>query len=340
MTAGALALAVIAPALDPVEHAAEAVIAPPQALPATPELPVLPLREEIQERQLRASSAADDPLRQQKWEIPLRAGLEERLTAEQRASRSVPRRMAARVALRQSPMAAPASRRPIRLNTGPAARVAERSAGRFVERPAGRIAERPSGRIGERSASRVTERSAARGAGPAARVAERPATRAGERSAARFAAREAHAQRRVVVQQRRTTVSRRGALAVRTSTRTTAVRRLRANPGRSMNAVIAFARSQVGKRYVRGGDGPGGFDCSGFTKRAYARAGLRLPHSSGEQARRARTVSRANARPGDLVIGPGHVGIYMGRGMMIDAGNHRTGVVYRKLYRGLRVARL
>ncbi|WP_250031743.1 C40 family peptidase [Paractinoplanes maris] len=110
--------------------------------------------------------------------------------------------------------------------------------------------------------------------------------------------------------------------------------------GNGMTAVIAFARSQVGKRYVTGGLGPGGFDCSGFTKRAYAMAGIRLPHSSGAQAARSRSVSRSQARPGDLVVGPGHVGIYMGRGMMIDAGNHRTGVVYRKVYGGLRVARL
>ncbi|WP_250000332.1 NlpC/P60 family protein [Actinoplanes sp. M2I2] len=110
--------------------------------------------------------------------------------------------------------------------------------------------------------------------------------------------------------------------------------------GSGMTAVIAFARSQVGKRYVSGGLGPNGFDCSGFTKRAYALAGIRLPHSSGAQAARSRSVSRAQARPGDLVVGPGHVGIYMGRGMMIDAGNHRTGVVYRKVYNGLRVARI
>ena len=108
---------------------------------------------------------------------------------------------------------------------------------------------------------------------------------------------------------------------------------------RGMTGVISFARAQVGKRYVRGADGPNSFDCSGFTKRAYARAGLRLPHSSGAQAARARTVSRAKARPGDLVVGPGHVGIYMGRGMMIDAGNSGTGVVYRRLYSGLHIER-
>jgi peptidoglycan DL-endopeptidase CwlO len=107
----------------------------------------------------------------------------------------------------------------------------------------------------------------------------------------------------------------------------------------NMAAVIAFARAQVGKNYVSGGEGPGGFDCSGFTRRAYARAGLRLPHSSGAQAARAHTVSRSRARAGDLVVGAGHVGIYMGGGMMIDAGNRRVGVVYRHLYSGLHIER-
>jgi peptidoglycan DL-endopeptidase CwlO len=106
-----------------------------------------------------------------------------------------------------------------------------------------------------------------------------------------------------------------------------------------MASVIAFAQSQVGKRYSAGGEGPHAFDCSGFTKRAYALAGIRLPHSSGAQAARARTIPRSAARPGDLVVGPGHVGIYMGRGMMIDAGNRRTGVVYRKMYAGLHIER-
>ncbi|MEV6489511.1 NlpC/P60 family protein [Actinoplanes sp. NPDC051633] len=111
-----------------------------------------------------------------------------------------------------------------------------------------------------------------------------------------------------------------------------------ARPG--MAAVIAFARSQIGKRYGSGGEGPRYFDCSGFTKKAYARAGIRLPHSSGAQAARARSISRAEARPGDLVVGPGHVGVYMGGGMMIDAGNRRTGVVFRELYDGLHIERL
>jgi cell wall-associated NlpC family hydrolase len=107
----------------------------------------------------------------------------------------------------------------------------------------------------------------------------------------------------------------------------------------SMAGVIAYARSQIGKVYVIGGDGPFGFDCSGLTQSAYARAGLRLPHSSGGQAARAHSISRSAARAGDLVVGRGHVGVYMGGGMMIDAGNRRTGVSYRRVYAGLSIER-
>jgi peptidoglycan DL-endopeptidase CwlO len=118
-------------------------------------------------------------------------------------------------------------------------------------------------------------------------------------------------------------------------------RRAARTPGasRDMSAVIAYARAQIGKRYVSGAAGPNAFDCSGLTMRAYARAGLRLPHSASAQAAQARGVSRSAGRPGDLVVGPGHVGVYAGRGMMIDAGNPRTGVVYRPLYAGLRIER-
>jgi cell wall-associated NlpC family hydrolase len=321
LTAGALALAVITPTLDQAEHGTDAVSTPLQTLPVTPDLAEHALGAAIQTRQLDEQEPLRNRLRELRFDAglepaPVRDGLENRVASAQRVSRAMPRRaVATRPATRVRPIA-PVLRRPAAGFARQAARPLERPAVRTVERPAVRTVERPAVRTVERPA-----------------VREPRAVRATRTQAAR------PARKRVVVQRKRVSVSNRG--VVRSSTRSTSVRRLRASGGSGdMRAVIAYARSQLGKRYVPGGVGPGGFDCSGFTKRAYAKAGLSLPHSSGAQARRAKSVSRSKARPGDLVVGRGHVGIYMGDGMMIDAGNRRTGVVYRKLYRGLSVSRL
>ncbi|GIE31960.1 hypothetical protein Ait01nite_050050 [Actinoplanes italicus] len=309
LTAGALALAVITPTLDQAEHGTDAVSTPLQTLPVTPDLAEHALGAGIQTRQLDEQEPLRNRLRELRFDAglepaPVRDGLENRVASAQRVSRAMPRRaVATRPATRVRPIV-PVLRRPAAGFARQAARPLERPAVRTVVR----TAERPA--VREPRAVRATRTQAAR-----------------------------PARKRVVVQRKRVSVSNRG--VVRSSTRSTSVRRLRASGGSGdMRAVIAYARSQLGKRYVPGGDGPGGFDCSGFTKRAYAKAGLSLPHSSGAQARRAKSVSRSKARPGDLVVGRGHVGIYMGDGMMIDAGNRRTGVVYRKLYRGLSVSRL
>ncbi|WP_307798139.1 C40 family peptidase [Actinoplanes flavus] len=271
LTVGALVLAVIAPALDSVEHGPETVTAP-RGLPATPEPGERPQRglhtRQLDLEQFVAAVSREIRLDASAVPGPVRAGLLHRRVSAQRASRTLPRVVVAR----------------------PVNRLRSTSGG---HRPAAVARETRTDRV------RVPRPVLKRGA-----VRQRP-------------------------------------VAVSTGFRGATERRLRTADDRgSMRAVVAYARSQVGKRYVRGGEGPYGFDCSGFTKRAYARAGYRLPHSSGAQARRARSVSRSVARPGDLVVGRGHVGIYMGDGMMIDAGNRRTGVVYRKVYRGLSVARL
>jgi cell wall-associated NlpC family hydrolase len=328
LTAGALALAVITPAPDQAEHGTDAVSTQLQALPATPELADHPLGAEIQKRQLGVSApeVAQAPwnrLRELRFDAgfeatPVRDGLEARAAAAERASRAMPRRAVVAVRPAARVRLSPVSRRPA---------VLARQAARPVE---ARQAARP---VEVRQAARPVE------VRPAARPVQRPANR--EIRAVRTSRVQAArpARKRVAVQQRRVTMPDRG--TARRSTHSTTVRRLGSAGGsRDMRAVIAYAKSQVGARYVRGGEGPGGFDCSGFTKRAYAKAGLSLPHSSGAQARRARSVARSQARPGDLVVGRGHVGIYMGDGMMIDAGNSRTGVVYRKVYRGLSVSRL
>ena len=97
---------------------------------------------------------------------------------------------------------------------------------------------------------------------------------------------------------------------------------------------IDTAMAQRGKPYVWAASGPGSFDCSGLTAYAYGKAGIALPHSSAVQATMGKAVSRADLQPGDLVFfySPvSHVGIYIGNGQMVDAGNEETGVVQRSV---------
>ncbi|GAB3824330.1 C40 family peptidase [Dactylosporangium cerinum] len=109
----------------------------------------------------------------------------------------------------------------------------------------------------------------------------------------------------------------------------------------SVSAVLAYAKAQLGKPYVWAAAGPNGFDCSGLVVASYARAGIKLPHQTGGLIGRGRSVSRAQLQPGDLVFpSSGHVGIYLGDGMMIHAphpGDHvRIAKVYA-FYAGRRI---
>jgi len=98
--------------------------------------------------------------------------------------------------------------------------------------------------------------------------------------------------------------------------------------------VLKVAKRYAGTRYSYGGDSPSGFDCSGFTKFIYAKFGVDLPHSAWKQSREGHRVSRAKAKPGDLVItaGGAHVGIWVSKGKFIDAGFPGQGVHVREIY--------
>ncbi|AVH59192.1 MULTISPECIES: C40 family peptidase [Streptomyces] len=87
-------------------------------------------------------------------------------------------------------------------------------------------------------------------------------------------------------------------------------------------AAIAAARSAVGRPYVWGANGPGGFDCSGLTQWSYAQAGIGLPRTSQAQQYAGRQVSLSQAEPGDLVTyrsDASHIAMYMGNGQVIHA---------------------
>ena len=95
--------------------------------------------------------------------------------------------------------------------------------------------------------------------------------------------------------------------------------------------VVRAALGQLGTPYRWGGARPGGFDCSGLVVWSYGRIGMRLPHSTSGLIRMGRSVRRSAIRPGDLVFtyGGGHVGIYIGHGL-VEAAPHSGARVDRE----------
>jgi cell wall-associated NlpC family hydrolase len=116
------------------------------------------------------------------------------------------------------------------------------------------------------------------------------------------------------------------------------IRRLRAalqpvrlpSPSRSPSSLgwdaVAVAEHYLGVRYLWGGSNPdSGFDCSGFVKYVFARLGLTLPHYAATQFAATPRVDPRRLQAGDLLFfeprsdGPGHVGIYVGDGQLVEA---------------------
>jgi cell wall-associated NlpC family hydrolase len=108
-------------------------------------------------------------------------------------------------------------------------------------------------------------------------------------------------------------------------------------------AAMTIALAQRGKPYLWAGAGPDNFDCSGLVLYAYAQAGMAgLPHSAAAQADLGVPVAQADLQAGDLVFfdNPiGHVGIYVGDGLMVDAAHFGTVVRVEPLFPGFAGAR-
>ena len=101
--------------------------------------------------------------------------------------------------------------------------------------------------------------------------------------------------------------------------------------GSKAEQVIAIAKQYVGTPYVMGGTSPSGWDCSGYTSFVYGKVGVDLPRTSSAQKGAGQVVSASEAKAGDIIWSPGHVGIYAGDGMMYDAGNSSVDTSYRSV---------
>ncbi len=103
--------------------------------------------------------------------------------------------------------------------------------------------------------------------------------------------------------------------------------------GTQADTAVAFEFAQLGCPYVYGATGPcdQGFDCSGLAMSAWASAGVSIPRDTFEQWAALPHIPVADIKPGDLLYydGIGHVAMYVGGGMIIDAP--QPGQVVREL---------
>jgi len=99
-------------------------------------------------------------------------------------------------------------------------------------------------------------------------------------------------------------------------------------------SIANFGMQYVGYPYVWAGEGPYGFDCSGFVMFVIKQTlGLSITHDMFVQYDLGAPVSRDALQPGDIVFfqntfrwGMSHNGVYIGNGQFVHAENESTGV--------------
>lgn len=100
-----------------------------------------------------------------------------------------------------------------------------------------------------------------------------------------------------------------------------------ASTGVSGSSVVSYAMQFVGNPYVWGGNSlTNGVDCSGFVHEVYVHFGISTPRYSQAFKSVGQAVSFDNIQPGDVVVYPGHVAIYAGGGVIVEAQSTKAGI--------------
>jgi cell wall-associated NlpC family hydrolase len=192
----------------------------------------------------------------------------------------------------------------------PPTKTVEPTAAKTVEPPAARTDQPPAASTVQSPAARTDQP-------PAARAIQSPAARTVEPAATPNRTANGPA------------VERNTAVPASPSQRTVAPRAVvpsvADHRGSAALTAVAFARAQLGKPYVWGGNGEPGFDCSGLTKASYAVAKTAIPRTAQAQYNHGpRLPVGAPLQPGDLLFfgvpsNIHHVGISLGGTLMIHA---------------------
>jgi cell wall-associated NlpC family hydrolase len=95
----------------------------------------------------------------------------------------------------------------------------------------------------------------------------------------------------------------------------------------------AYAAANKPAYYGYGDEGPNTYDCSGLTMAAWKAAGKSLPHNAAAQYNATARITKSQLKPGDLVFyrSLGHVGLFVGGGMIIDASREGEPVKKRSI---------
>jgi cell wall-associated NlpC family hydrolase len=91
--------------------------------------------------------------------------------------------------------------------------------------------------------------------------------------------------------------------------------------------IVAYAQQFVGNPYVWGGNSlTNGADCSGFVHQIFLHFGIDSPRYSQSFKTVGQPVSYNNIQPGDVVVYDGHVAIYAGGGLIVEAQSTKAGI--------------
>lgn len=95
------------------------------------------------------------------------------------------------------------------------------------------------------------------------------------------------------------------------------------------DAIVKDAMSYIGLQFVRYGKSlTTGIDCSNFIQQIYRKHGVEIPSSPMKQKEFGVEIEESQVQPGDIIFydkandGTGHVGLYLGDGLIIHSSGH------------------